>query len=910
VSARRRLTGLVTVLATLLAASSAYALPDVPDAGSSTTNGQINAIAQQGDTTYIGGSFTYVGKRVGTGIALAKSDASLQSFPEFAGGSVEAAESDGSGGWYVGGSFTHVGGLAKANLVHVLADGTLDAGFPSADNTVFSLARDAANGRLYIGGDFTHVGGSARNLVARILTATNAVDTWNPDISGSTVRAIELHSDQATQPWAWIGGIFDHVGGPSGTVRTNFAEVHTDTNAASGAYATFAPNSYVNDIEFDGADEIYVAGSFSTVFGATTRHGLAALSFSGVSLEPWNPDLQFGAGSGIGQSLVVAPGVVYVAGFFDKVGADTRHGLAATGDVAAGAAATAWNPNPSGNLTHSGPEPHALALDGSTVYVGGAFTNIGGQARNGLAALNASSGNATAWDPNVSDESHVIAVAGSTVLAGGIFTAAKGVRRESLAALDTSGAPTSWNPGTDFNKEVFALAAGASGPIYIGGSFNEIGGQSRANIAAVDGAGNVTGWNPGSDNDVYAFALSPDGQTIYTGGNFSTIGGATRENLAALNTANGAAGAWHPWPGSAVRALLLRPDGTRIFAGGEFTDFGGGATTRNYLAELPVSSDTPTAWNPAPDSTVRALALSHDGSTLFLGGNFSNVGPTGRNYLAAVDAGSGSLTSFNPGGGDGDVFALALSEDGKTLFAGGSFSESVPVGGATRPKLAEIDIATGTATGWNPVPDDHVYALLAVGPDLFVGGEFHSVGARANTGFARFLAPRPEPVVQIGQPQPEGPGVTPSAPPPDKTAPLLSALSLTNKLFAVGPKPTALTAAKRKVKKGTTFRWTLSEAATVRIQIQQERRGIKKGKRCLVAKPGAKVPRKKHCTALQSKGTLRRSGKQGRGSVAFSGRMGKKALKPGIYRAVFTATDAAGNRSAAKRLKFKIVRAR
>jgi hypothetical protein len=355
--------------------------------------------------------------------------------------------------------------------------------------------------------------------------------------------------------------------------------------------------------------------------------------------------------------------------------------------------------------------------------------------------------------------------------------------------------------------------------------------------------------------------------------------------------------------------LLLRPDGSRIYVGGAFGNFGGGATVRDGAAEFDVTSNTPTAWNPAPDSPVYAFALSQDGNTVFLGGDFNNLGTTPRNYLASVDATNGTPTAFDPHP-NGDIFALALSEDGKTLFVGGGFNEFDPIGGAPRRGLAELDATTGAATSWNPDPDDAAHALLRVGPDLLAGGEFSRVGARANEGFARFIAPRPAP------PEPTGGGgasqtpVTPSAPPPDKTAPLLSLLSLSNKVFAVGPKPTALSAANRKVKKGTTFRWTLSEAATTRIQIQQERRGIKKGKRCLVAKPGIKVPRKKRCTALQSKGTFRRAGKLGRNSLAFSGRMGKKALKPGTYRAVFTGTDAAGNRSAAKRLKFRIVRAR
>jgi hypothetical protein len=40
----------------------------------------------------------------------------------------------------------------------------------------------------------------------------------------------------------------------------------------------------------------------------------------------------------------------------------------------------------------------------------------------------------------------------------------------------------------------------------------------------------------------------------------------------------------------------------------------------------------------------------------------------------------------------------------------------------------------------------------------------------------------------------------------------------------------------------------------------------------------------------------------------FSGKIGRRSLRPGNYRATLVATDAAGNRSAPKRLKFKVVR--
>jgi hypothetical protein len=55
-------------------------------------------------------------------------------------------------------------------------------------------------------------------------------------------------------------------------------------------------------------------------------------------------------------------------------------------------------------------------------------------------------------------------------------------------------------------------------------------------------------------------------------------------------------------------------------------------------------------------------------------------------------------------------------------------------------------------------------------------------------------------------------------------------------------------------------------------------------------------------------GTLRRSGISGPNRIRFTGRIGRRALRPAPHRAVLTATDAAGNRSAPKVARFRIVR--
>ena len=86
-----------------------------------------------------------------------------------------------------------------------------------------------------------------------------------------------------------------------------------------------------------------------------------------------------------------------------------------------------------------------------------------------------------------------------------------------------------------------------------------------------------------------------------------------------------------------------------------------------------------------------------------------------------------------------------------------------------------------------------------------------------------------------------------------------------------------------RAKKGTAFRFTVSESATVTIRIARHK------------------PR-------SVRGTLKRKVAKGPQRVAFSGRFGHKALAPGSYDATVRATDAAGNRSRAVLLRFTILR--
>lgn len=140
--------------------------------------------------------------------------------------------------------------------------------------------------------------------------------------------------------------------------------------------------------------------------------------------------------------------------------------------------------------------------------------------------------------------------------------------------------------------------------------------------------------------------------------------------------------------------------------------------------------------------------------------------------------------------------------------------------------------------------------------------------------------------------------------PPDITAPVISVAGLSNRTFAVGRARTVITA---RVKRGTTLRYKLSEPARVSIGIaRRDPNGRRSGSHCV--KATRKLRHARRCTRWASVGTLTRTGVTGANSVAFSGRIGSKALALGSYRLTLSAADAAHNRSKATVLAFTIVK--
>ena len=557
----------------------------------------VCALAVSGDhnTVYVGGYFSNFGGLGKYGIvALNASTAVLNTGWGDADGTVFSLAVSGTT-VYAGGAFTTIGGLTRYGIAALGPDGIAIAGFDAQTvsasyPTVTTMAISGST--LYVGGGFSAAafGGSTRKALAALDKTTGTVTAWNP-IPSDAVNTIAVSGDGAT---VYVGGEFGSIGYVSSgdqPIRNKIAPLNASDGVATSWNPDLNPNGNVYALAVDGTN-LYFGGNFTGIRGVT-RNNVAALDVSTGSATSWDPN-----SAGTVRAIAISGSTVYAGGSFNGLGGESRNNIAALNIDGNGTPehpyATTWNPNADNTV-------YALAVsgDGNIVYAGGGFSNIGVKSRNNIAAISTSDGIAVdTWNPDASNSSgscHVYALALSgdgKVYAGGSFTTIGGSPRNNIAALNASdGIATAWNPSavhTDGGANISALALSGDGKVYAGGYFTTIGGMSRNNIAALntDGDGTeghpyTTTWNPTGDGYINCLALS--GTTLYTGGYFATIGGRSRNNIAALGTTDGLATSWNPNAGiDDINAIAV--SNTAVFAGGQFTSIC--SSGRSYIAAM------------------------------------------------------------------------------------------------------------------------------------------------------------------------------------------------------------------------------------------------------------------------------------------------------------------------------------
>ena len=372
-----------------------------------------------------------------------------------------------------------------------------------------------------------------------------------------------------------------------------------------------------------------------------------------------------------------------------------------------------WNPVGSGanNVVA------VITVDGTNVYAGGSFTDIGGDPN----ADRIAKWNGTTWSAlgsGLNSTVRAIVVSGTDLYVGGQFTDAGGDPNADYIAKWNG---TSWSAlgTTPLTSDVNTIAVSGT-DIYVGGDFIDAGGNTSADKIA---KWNGTSWSAlGSGLNTLVRDIAVSGTDVYAGGDFTNVGGDPNADMIAK------------WNGSAWSAVGSTPlngnvqaitvDGTDIYVGGQFTNVGGNADA-DYFVQW-----DGTNWldfGPIPlNNEVRAIFVNND--YMYVAGFFTDAGgyASGDYATQAYYNGTNWVWGNFNGPLNGPAVAIALLNG--EIYVGGAFTDA---GGA-----ANADYITK----FGPDVDDPVVtSFTATSPTASINIPIPSFTATDNAGIDAYL---------------------------------------------------------------------------------------------------------------------------------------------------------------------------
>jgi len=337
-------------------------------------NGAVQSIATDAaGNVYAGGQFTTAGGAAVSNIAEWTGAAwSGMGLTTGMNGPVYSVLVAPDGRRFVGGAFSTGGVTAVSNIAqwNGLSFEPLTQG---TNNAVWSMA--ASQTAFYVGGDFTVASGTATNNIGRWQGTFWSFLGANAALDGRVMAmAFAPNGD------LYVGGQFSSANGVAGTARI----ARWDGTRWSALSAGIAPtigrtnqNSWVEDLAFDAAGNLYVAGYFTAA-----QQGIASVPAQSVAKWDGTRWTAVGTTQGANNAIVRAlgfdaAGTLYAGGDFDQLGATNAANIAKwTGSV--------WAPVGSGmNGT-----VYDLHTDSrGNLYAGGTFTAADGVTTNRIAML-------------------------------------------------------------------------------------------------------------------------------------------------------------------------------------------------------------------------------------------------------------------------------------------------------------------------------------------------------------------------------------------------------------------------------------------------------------------------------------------------------------------------------------------
>lgn len=397
-------------------------------------------------------------------------------------------------------------------------------------------------------------------------------------------------------------------------------------------------------------------------------------------------------------------------------------------------------------------------------------------------------------------------------------------------------------------------------------------------------------------DDPRSVAVSPDGKNVYvtaSGSHAVTVFGRNAageleqfEGKAGCITEDGSGGTCEDGVALAEpSAIAISPDGKSVYvsslglseAVAVFDRDGEGALHQKPGTGACLSATLPGCTPARAIGAPFGLTVSPDGKNVYVATIVQAIAILNRaadGSLSQAPGDAGCISQEGIGGCRPGVamrapFDVGVTPAGKSVYLVSSLGGSIAVfdrdaasGGLVQKegRAACFTEAAQQCEKAVAINDSHAVAISPDGKNVYVA----ATGSHAVSIFDRSLAPTVKPPVVN--------------PPADRRAPSVSGFKLVPPRFKATPK------------RGSSFRFALSERANVAIKLEMRQR---RGKRVVF----------KLRASLNFKGL-----RAGASKLRFNGKAGKRRLAPGAYRATILATDAAGNRSAPRRAAFTVLR--
>jgi uncharacterized delta-60 repeat protein len=519
-----------------------------------------------------------------------------------------------------------------------------------------------------------------------------------------------------------VAGFFTQINGNS---RNRIARLNPDNSVDDSFAIGTGANAEVSALVVQSDGKIVLAGGF-TQFKSVSCGRLVRLEPDGSIDSSFNPGT--GAGDRIYDLRVRANGDLIILGAFTEVNGRARGGiarLAADGTLLdAYAGAGAQNSLPA-KITAA-----AVQSDGK-ILIGGNFTEVAGRNLSGVARLQADGSLDASFDPGTGLDGYVQGISlqpDGRILIAGYFGSANGAGRTSLARLNADG---SLDDG--FKPSILKLDGSLSvlqkpvvatnGTMLVLGHFRFINRTSRNYAARL--------WNDGSLDEAFNAQIN-------------IVGGDSLRPTATLTGTS-----------PIVYAAAILPD-AKVLVGGSVT---WDSLSRGYLLRL----DQTGAMDPSfvsksvatnvvlTTGTVKKILPIDDGKILICG-DFTEFkdgsvwSPPQRGRVARFAANGALDDTFNPpAGADNMVEDMALQSDGKILIVGWfrNYDALVypwPTNAVRVARLnpnGELDTTFNATSG----PDKTAYSVLWLPSNrALVTGDFTDYRGVTRPGIARIVA--------------------------------------------------------------------------------------------------------------------------------------------------------------------------